>query len=180
MQFYVSKFLTLFTIVVFLCSSCSNSQNNKENSVDVKTLDWAKRTSFKLDFNDEYAYIEDLKRADKSLVQTILAKVEKGEVEAFHFFDKTQMSKTEIDQLFYPKDTVSVYDINLEKEVMKPSVGELNKATIQKVRVEQEWYFDEKDFSMRSKIIAIAPMKTIYNSDGSVRGETPLFWVFMN
>ncbi len=180
MQFYKSSMWLVLCCLSFFLISCGESKTDEQKKVDLKTLDWAKRTSFKLDFNEENSYIYDLKRSDRSLVEIILDGVEKGTITAFHFSDKKPMSKQEVDQLFHPKDTVTVFDIDVSKEVIQPTVGELNRAAIQKVRIEQEWYFDEKSLKMTSRILGLTPMETIYNSDGSVRGEAPLFWVEFN
>ncbi len=179
MQLYNSFIQLLLLSLFVLLIGCSNDGNNGSKNLDPNDFDWSKTTSFKYDFNSKNDYVKDLKRSDFELLDLILNGVEKGEVEAFHFYDRKQMSKNEIDNLFHPKDTVSVYDMALGKEVVKPTVGELNKATITKVRVEQEWYFDKEKFSMQSKVKAIAPMQTIFNSDGSERGDAPLFWVYL-
>lgn len=177
MQFYNSLIQVGLLFFLLGVSACSNNTEQKRN---INDYDWVKKTSFKHDFNDKGAYIEVLKGNNLSLVTTILDEVEAGRLAAFHFYDKKQMSKAEIDYLFHPKDTVSVYDMELGKEVMKPTVGELNRASVTKVRVEQEWFFNVEQMRMDVEVKAIAPMQTIFNSDGSERGDAPLFWVILN
>ena len=56
----------------------------------------------------------------------------------------------------------------------------LNWEDIQRFRVKQDWFFDKESFQMESKVIGIAPMRIIYNEDGSERGDQPLFWFFFD
>jgi gliding motility associated protien GldN len=57
-------------------------------------------------------------------------------------------------------------------------VDEFNPENVQKFWIKEDWIFDKESSRMHVRILGIAPLKTIYNDDGSYRDVTPLFWVY--
>ena len=55
---------------------------------------------------------------------------------------------------------------------------EYNPDVIERYQIKEEWVFDKESSRLYARILGIAPMKTITNSDGSFRAVTPLFWVY--
>jgi len=49
---------------------------------------------------------------------------------------------------------------------------------IEKYWIKEDVIFDKESSRLHTRIIGIAPLKTIKNSDGSFRDVTPLFWVY--
>jgi len=75
-------------------------------------------------------------------------------------------------------DTIRVIDpVTLEEkvEVTKP---EFDPQKVTKFRIKEDWIFDEETSTMVVRIIGIAPIMEEYNSDGSYRGDKPLFWAY--
>jgi len=75
-------------------------------------------------------------------------------------------------------DTIRVIDpVTLEEkvEVTKP---EFDPQKVTKFRLKEDWIFDEETSTMVVRIIGIAPIQEEYNSDGSFRGDKPLFWAY--
>jgi gliding motility associated protien GldN len=50
--------------------------------------------------------------------------------------------------------------------------------TVTKLRIKEQWVFDRETSRMFCRIIGIAPLKTQYNSNGTERGSTVMFWVY--
>ena len=57
-------------------------------------------------------------------------------------------------------------------------VEEFNPDKIERFWVKEDWVFDKESSRMHVRILGIAPLKTIYNDDGSFRDVTPIFWVY--
>lgn len=82
-------------------------------------------------------------------------------------------------------DTIEVPDFEKDptgsKGLMKSKAvcAEFNPDDIQKFRVKEEWVFDKESSRLYSRILGIAPVKTIVDENtGQVLGETPLFWLY--
>lgn len=57
-------------------------------------------------------------------------------------------------------------------------VDEFNPDKIERYWLKEDWVFDKESSRMHVRILGIAPLKTIYNDDGSFRDVTPIFWVY--
>jgi gliding motility associated protien GldN len=56
--------------------------------------------------------------------------------------------------------------------------SEFNPDDIERYWVKEDVVFDKESSRMTTRILGIAPIKTIKNDDGSFRATTPLFWVY--
>jgi gliding motility associated protien GldN len=50
--------------------------------------------------------------------------------------------------------------------------------SVYKLRIKEEWVFDREASRMFVRILGIAPVKTILNSNGTERGSSAMFWVY--
>ncbi|RYG03954.1 MAG: gliding motility protein GldN [Chitinophagaceae bacterium] len=66
------------------------------------------------------------------------------------------------------------------KGIMKDTTigAEFNPDDIERYWVKEDVVFDKESSRMTTRILGIAPIKTIKNEDGSFRATTPLFWVY--
>lgn len=66
------------------------------------------------------------------------------------------------------------------KGITKDSIvsKEFNPNDIEKYWIKEDVVFDKESSRLHTRIIGIAPLKTIRNTDGSFRDVTPLFWVY--
>ena len=66
------------------------------------------------------------------------------------------------------------------KGIMKDTLisSEFNPDDIERYWVKEDVVFDKESSRMTTRILGIAPIKTIKNDDGSFRATTPLFWVY--
>ena len=74
-----------------------------------------------------------------------------------------------------------VNDIDGSKGLMKDTtiVDEFNPdASVERYWVKEDVIFDKESSRLFTRILGIAPLKTIYNEDGSFRDVTPVFWVY--
>lgn len=80
--------------------------------------------------------------------------------------------------------TVQVRDWNADpdgsKDIFKDSIiiDEFNPEAIEKYWIKEDVVFDKESSRLYTRILGIAPLKNIYNSDGSFRDVTPIFWVY--
>ncbi|WP_126969865.1 type IX secretion system ring subunit PorN/GldN [Gynurincola endophyticus] len=49
---------------------------------------------------------------------------------------------------------------------------------VERYWVKEDWIFDKESSRMHVRILGIAPLKSVYNEDGSFRDVLPLFWVY--
>ncbi|MCB0515672.1 MAG: hypothetical protein R2798_07120 [Chitinophagales bacterium] len=172
-------FLGLFVISSFFACK-SETKNEGTTTLNTAQAVWAKETNFKFDFTGEDEVQVSNIKADKELMDVILDKVQKGEESAYDYYSSEKLTPEQVANIFLKKEVITVVDpetgIEKEQEVENP----LNRPEVKKFRIRQQWFFDEQNFSMQCKIIAIAPVEAIYNSDGSYRGDLPLFWVYFD
>lgn len=73
-----------------------------------------------------------------------------------------------------------VNDPDGSKGLMKDTViiDEFDPDKIERFWVKEDVVFDKESSRMFTRILGIAPLKTILNEDGSFRAVTPMFWVY--
>ncbi len=141
----------------------------------------------KMNLPFRYAANED--NGNQRFISILLNAIRTGEVTAFNpsLDDRftTPMTTVEVGETITGKaDTIQipdwVKDPTGSKGLMKDSliIQEFNPDAIQKFRIKEEWVFDKESSRMYARILGIAPMKPIMNTDGTLRDETPMFWVY--
>lgn len=166
-------------VFVMAYLGCASPNGGSSTALNPKTADWGRSTNFKYDFvSDRGANIQVL-NGNKNLMEYILDGVDSGKMPAYDYDDiSKQLTAKQVKDIFHPVDTVIVYDPNTGFESGEKAVqNELNRPAVQKFRVQQDWAFDAETSQLQSKVVAIAPLQTIYNDDETVRGDLPLFWV---
>ncbi len=167
-------FLPLFIIVGL--ASC-NMDSSGSSDFDFNKADWLSEANFKFDFNDKSAKIKTVK-GDTKLIAYILEGVESGKIPAYDYETEKALSAKQIQQIFHPIDTIITYDLDTGFESGEKAVkNDLNLGAITRFRLKQEWAFDEENFKLYNKNIALAILETKFNDDNSIRGDLPLFWV---
>jgi gliding motility associated protien GldN len=73
-----------------------------------------------------------------------------------------------------------VNDPDGSKGLMRDTVisDEFNPDKIERFWIKEDWVFDKESSRMQVRILGIAPLKTITETDGTFRGVTPVFWVY--
>lgn len=75
-------------------------------------------------------------------------------------------------------DTITVLDpVTLEEktEITNPT---FDPQKVNKVRLKEDWIFDEETSTLVVRIIGIAPVLEVYDENGEYRGDKVLFWAY--
>lgn len=86
------------------------------------------------------------------------------------------LSESEIKKLITFRDTVYTENPQTGEMDMKVTDHEISPENILKIRINQSWDFDKKQFRMTSKITSTAVLKDNYLM-GEVKNSEPLFWI---
>ena len=138
--------------------------------------------------NLPFKYEADEDNGNQQFINIILKHLKEGDITAFENSNDRFTTPLTIDQvaksLVPPSYDVDVPD--LEKDptgtlgiTKRVSVREeFNEESIRSYAVKEEIIFDRETSRLHFRILGIAPMKTIFNEDGSERATFRLFWVY--
>jgi gliding motility associated protien GldN len=139
--------------------------------------------------NLPFVYKADDDNGNQRFLNIILNAIKSGEVTAFDATvdDRftTPMPITRIAEILVGKPGVIQVpdwknDPDGSKGLMKDStvVPEYNPDKVEKFWIKEDVVFDKESSRMYVRILGIAPVMTIQNSDGSFRDVSPIFWVY--
>ncbi|MBS1773549.1 MAG: gliding motility protein GldN [Bacteroidetes bacterium] len=115
-------------------------------------------------------------------IEIILDAVKKGKVKAYSNMDDrftSALTQEAIIQLMIGKpDTFTIVDPETGKEKTVIKQREFDPETVTKYRVKEDWYIDRNTGRMQCQIIGIAPIRDVYNDDGTYRNSQPVFWLY--
>lgn len=57
-------------------------------------------------------------------------------------------------------------------------ITKLNPTDVKKIRIKEDWFFDKQRSMLEVRIIGICPVIDKFNTDGTYRGQSPLFWIY--
>jgi gliding motility associated protien GldN len=138
--------------------------------------------------NLPFVYKADADNGNQRFVIILLNAIKSGEVTAFSSIDDrftTPITLKEItEQLIGKPHIIPVPDWTKDpdgsKGITKDSlvIEEFDPSAVEKYWVKEDVIFDKESSRLVTRIIGIAPLKTIKNTDGSFRDVTPIFWVY--
>jgi gliding motility associated protien GldN len=139
--------------------------------------------------NLPFAYAATEDNGNQRFISILLNAIKSGEITAFdaNMDDRftTPMTFRQIAESIVGKPvTRQIPDFNKDpdgsKGIMKDTtiVQEFDQESVERYWIKEEWVFDKQTSRLYSRILGIAPLKTITNSDGSFRAVTPIFWVY--
>lgn len=138
--------------------------------------------------NLPFVYKADDDNGNQRFINILLGAIQSGEVTAFSSNDDrftTPVTMKEItEQLVGKPKMIQIPDYAKDpdgsKGYMKDTtiVDEFNADNVEKYWIKEDVVFDKESSRMHTRILGIAPLKTIRNEDGSYRDVTPLFWVY--
>lgn len=138
--------------------------------------------------NLSFAYKADEDNGNQRFINILLNAINSEQVTAFSPSDDrftTPITMKEIAEMLVGKPKVVqvrdwAKDPDGTKDIFKDSliIEEFNPDAIQKYWIKEDVVFDKESSRMHIRILGIAPLKNIYNADGSFRDVTPLFWVY--
>ncbi len=117
----------------------------------------------------------------KSFMQTLYDGVMKdGTLTAYDPFDdefKKTVTVAELNAALNKVDTLYIENADgIPEQKIVPN--EFDPAKVVQIRVKEEWFFDRQRSVMDCRILGFCPITIELNSDGSIKGFKPLFWVY--
>jgi gliding motility associated protien GldN len=133
-----------------------------------------------------YAATED--NGSQMFINILLNAIKGGDVTAFDPVDDRFTTpytfKQIAEKVIGKPKTIQVPDFKNDPDgskglmIDKTIVEDFNPNLIERYQIKEEWVFDKQTSRMYARILGIAPLQTVLNSDGSFRAVTPLFWVY--
>lgn len=87
------------------------------------------------------------------------------------------LSTGDLRGLLFKRDTIVVFEQETYNENTQIVENEINWEDVRRFRVKESWFFDAKTSTLRVRILGIAPLVDVRDSEGNFRYEKPLFWV---
>lgn len=147
---------------------------------------WKRRVWQEIDIrqkqNSPFIYQGDEFTGGGAFIEILIDAVKKGKIAAFNGFDDRFSTPLDLEAFETSiggteDSSLSIDPITLEETWVKTRT-EFNVHSVTKYRVKEDWIFDRNAGRMVVRIIGIAPLKDILNNDGSLRGVTPMFWLY--
>ncbi|HEX4372321.1 MAG TPA: gliding motility protein GldN, partial [Puia sp.] len=138
--------------------------------------------------NLPFAYSATEDNGNQRFINILLNAIKSGEVTAFdpiddrfttpYTFKQIASSLVGLPHAIQVPDLVK--DPDGSKGLMKDTtISEIfNPESIERYWIKEEWVFDKQSSRLYARILGIAPLKTITNTDGSFRVVAPVFWVY--
>ena len=94
--------------------------------------------------------------------------------------DKFSYSLNEMDleNILFKMDTITTFHPETYVEEIKIVKDELNWEDVKRIRIKEQWFFDENTSTLQVRILGIAPLIDVRDENGNFRYEKPLFWVY--
>lgn len=156
-------------------------QNVRENDLMFKKRVW-REIDIREKQNMAFRYPGDDYSGGGQFIEIILDAVNKGKIKAYSNMDDrftsalTQQQITEL--LVGQPDTTYVIDPETQQEKIVIKNREFNPDVVTKYRLKEDWYIDRNIGRMQRQIIGMAPIKDVYNDDGSYRASQAVFWLY--
>jgi gliding motility associated protien GldN len=140
----------------------------------------------KMNLSFAYGATED--NGNQRFINILLNAIKSGEITAFDPIDDRFTTpytfKQIAENLVGKPKIVQIPDFKSDpdgsKGLMKDTliVQEFNPESVERYWIKEEWVFDKESSRLYARIIGIAPLKTITETDGTFRAVTPVFWVY--
>lgn len=88
------------------------------------------------------------------------------------------LSAQELEAILFTTDTIVIFDPDTFIEEIKVVRNEINWEDVKRLRIKEQWYFDENTSTLQVRILGIAPLIDVKGEDGAFRYEKPLFWAY--
>jgi gliding motility associated protien GldN len=140
--------------------------------------------------NVPFVYKAESDNGNQRFIMILLNAIKKGDVTAFSAAGgddrfTTPLPFPKIAELLVGKPRTQQVpdwknDPDGSKGLMKDTVisEEFNPDLIERYWIKEDVVFDKESSRMYTRILGIAPLKTVLNDDGSFRAVTPIFWVY--
>lgn len=82
-----------------------------------------------------------------------------------------------LDKVLFKVDTLITVDPVTYEETVKIVRNAIDWSAVKRFRLKEAWFFDTRTGTLRFRILGIAPLIDVANSEGDFMYERPLFWV---
>ncbi len=142
---------------------------------------WQKRVWRLLDFREKMNLPFTYPDTSMRLFDIIHNAAKTGQVMVFSPLDDeftSPLSLQEVNELGGGKDSFIVTDPITGKDSLVIQDHALNPEDVIKLRIKEDWYFDNRLGKMQVRIIGVAPVIEKYSSNGTLLGLQTLYWVY--
>jgi len=193
----------IFFYAGILLSLNSNAQNSPETdkfdnlSPTGLTSTWANRTIVEVVFDKESIvtsntldsleqqnlmnsiFPEQQYQRGKKFVDILINGVMQGKFKTYNYLTGNALTIEEAKHICSHIDSIRIPipDPPYEKDTIE--LIEVPRDHIIKYRIMMDWYYDATKYSFKTKVIAIAPVLRLYDYGGAFKGNSPLFWVYL-
>ncbi len=87
------------------------------------------------------------------------------------------LDATTLRKALYRRDTLVTINVETEAEEVRIVEQAPDWSAIKRFRLKESWFFDTRTGTLRFRILGIAPLINVTNSEGDFLYERPLFWV---
>ncbi len=147
---------------------------------------WKKRVWREIDTrqkqNMAFRYPGDENSGGGMFIEIILDALKKGKIKAYSTVDdqfSAALTKEQIMEMVAGSlDTIQVIDPNTGEASLRVVRQEFNPDVVTKFRLKEDYIFDRNLGRMVVRIIALAPVRDIYNEDMTYRASQSMFWLY--
>ncbi len=147
---------------------------------------WKKRVWREIDTrqkqNMAFRFPGDENTGGGMFIEILLDAIKKGKIKAYSTMDDRFTSALGKEQILEMTsgtvDTTQVFDPVTGDPQLVITRNDFNPDAVTKFRIKEDWIFDRNLGRMVVRIVGLAPLKDIYNEDGSYRASTPMFWIY--
>ena len=105
---------------------------------------------------------------------------EELKIQAFDVMDDEftlRLTGKEVIEKSFAKEEVSYEDENgnFKTDIVD---NPFDFSSIKRLRIKEEWFFDNQRSTMNARIIGISPIQEVFDEMGEYKGEKPLFWIY--
>lgn len=138
--------------------------------------------------NQPFVYEAEEENGSQRFFNILLKHIKEGDITAFDNVNDRFTTILPVDKLATllagPKYVKQVPDYDKDPlgtlGVFKDTLirSEFNERAISSFQIKEEVIFDKETSRLHWRILGIAPMKSVFNDDGSFRAAFPLFWIY--
>ncbi|MBL7802819.1 MAG: hypothetical protein JNL02_03720 [Saprospiraceae bacterium] len=144
-------------------------------SLDNPNIHWARRIRTN-NVSPDLKQLHSLKQPDYAVMPDFLSAARnRAAVELFDV-DWKPLSLERREQVFSRIDTLETFDFEAFEEHIVTQPFLLNPDLVGRLRLVQNWYWDDKRQMLLTRLVAVAPLQEIRSDDGAFRYWRPLFY----
>lgn len=140
---------------------------------------WQKRVWRVIDTREKinltFAYPE------RPLITILMEAAQDEKIQLYSTLDDkftTPLSPEALAAIAGPPDTVAVVHPTTQALSYEIVPRELNPAEFTRYRLQEVWYFDKASSTTKVRILGIAPIRDVFDENGTLMYEQPAFWVY--